>query len=71
VGFSGSGSTVQIPSDPFFLTIKIEISHPGVGSTLLTSYNSEVSVTPVPEPSALLLLGAGLAVLGGFRLRKK
>lgn len=30
-----------------------------------------VDVTAVPEPATLLLLGSGLAVLAGFRLRRK
>jgi hypothetical protein len=31
----------------------------------------DVEVAPTPEPAAFALLGTGLAILGGLRLRKK
>ena len=58
---SGNGS--------FSFTVNSVSVNPG-GTTALSGYASGGSVTPVPEPSNRLLLGAGLLLIPFLRLRK-
>ena len=58
---SGNGS--------FSFTVNSLSVNPG-GTTALSGYVSSGSVTPVPEPSNKLLLGAGLLLIPFVRLRR-
>ncbi len=58
---SGNGS--------FSFTVNTLSVNPG-GTTALSGYVSGGSVTPVPEPSNKLLLGAGLLLIPFLRLRR-
>jgi len=58
---SGNGS--------FSFTVNSLSVNPG-GTTALSGYVSGGSVTPVPEPSNRLLLGAGLLLIPFLRLRR-
>jgi len=65
--YSASGPTAGVSGDaPFSLTQEIIITHLRADST---SFDAELNM--VPEPSALLLFGSGLAALGFLRLRKR
>ncbi len=54
---------------PYSLTDIVTIVHTGAGQ--FTSYGKQLTATPTPEPSTMLLLGSGLAGLGFFRRRRK
>jgi hypothetical protein len=64
--FSGSlsGPGRLIPN--YSLTEIITLTHIGAGTT-----SFDAALTPVPEPSALLLIGSGLACIGIWRIRKR
>ena len=58
---------------PFSLYDVLTVQH-GSGTDLSTSFNAENTVTPIPEPATLLLLGSGLVGLAGYaklRLKRK
>jgi len=59
-------ATPNVFGFPYSLTQELVITH-----TSAASSTGDVTLDAVPEPSALLLLGSGLSVLGLLRLRKR
>jgi hypothetical protein len=55
-------------SDLFSLTEYVSITHTDIGNT---SFNIDSTVSAVPEPTTLLLLGFGLAGMAGYAWRRK
>ncbi len=53
----------------YSLTDIVTIVHTEAGQ--FTSFGKQLTATPTPEPSTMLLLGSGLAGLGFFRRRRK
>ena len=71
--FSGSVNSSPVDGEnPFSLTQVVVITHNGRGGgrSQSTSFNYE-KIAVVPEPSALLLLGSGLAGFGYLRRRAR
>jgi hypothetical protein len=67
----GLTTTVASTASDFSLTDHITVTHSESGNT---SFNVENTVTPIPEPGTLLLLGSGLVGLAGYaklRLKKR
>ena len=65
--FSGTALSGAVsPANPYSLTEVLTITHTGAGQTSL-----DAELQAVPEPSALLLLGSGLAGFGYLRMRRR
>ncbi|MBZ5496024.1 MAG: PEP-CTERM sorting domain-containing protein [Acidobacteriia bacterium] len=66
-GFNGTGTSGALTAAfPYSITQLVTIVHTTTGTS-----SFDATLTAVPEPSALLLLGSGLAALGVWRLRKR
>jgi hypothetical protein len=65
---SDSASSTASSSDPYSLTIVVQITHPGQGNS---SFNADL--TTVPEPASMLTWGGliGLVGLAYARQRRK
>ncbi len=58
---------VGLVTAPFALTLRINVSHPGVGAlTEKTDLHSSVELVTNPEPGTMILLITGLAGIAGF-----
>ena len=66
--FGGMTNSVGVPGFAgFSLTQIVTITHDGTG---MTNFDYSKDTAPVPEPSAVLLLGSGLAGFGYLRRRR-
>ena len=65
--YNHNGSGPFVSANPFSLTEQISVSLTG-GANLLNR-GQTVILTPVPEPTSMALLGAGLIVLATARMR--
>ena len=52
----------------FSLTEVVRLHHAGAGD--ITSFDKSLSADPVPEPTTMLLLGAGMIILAGLGRKK-